>query len=293
MTSLLLAILSSFAIALILKWSEERRGDRLVVAGSNYVAAVILGVVLGADLLPADWLLFGALVGLGFVAGFLLLMEGMKSIGLAITASVARVATIGPVILSVLVYAERPSPIVITGIVLGIASFLLFGLESSGSSARRRDEADRNDPVRFGSILLIAAIFIVMTINDFAMKVAQVNDVDRASLLVVVFGAAALLCWGIVAVRSIRSEPGKRSASIRTSDLVRGFLLGIPNFLSSWFIIAALSEIAASIVFPVSSAAGVLLSVIAGMVIWRERHGPLGVGGIVLAVTAVILLGIG
>ena len=289
MLPLLLTILSSLAISILLKMSEERRGDRLVVAGANYIVAGLLGLLLcdtGRGIEPL-WIGGATLIGAGFVAGFLLLMRTIQVAGLAVTASVARVATLGPVLLSILFYAERPSTIAVVGIILGLGSFILFGVDQS----RRGRDAD----LRLTALLLLGGVVVVMTGNDFAMKVAQYNRVDPGWLLLLVFGSAGLFCWGTVLIRGLmrrgRGEP-MVSGTFRR-DLLRGFSLGLPNFFSSWFLLAALDRIPASIVFPITSAAGVSLSALAAVLIWRERPGRAGWLGIAVALAAVALMGIG
>lgn len=289
MLPLLLTILSSLAISILLKLSEERKGDRVVVAGANYLVAALLGLILSDTTASIDplWIAAGVLIGGGFVAGFLLLMRTIRAVGLAITASVARIATLGPVLLSILVYAESPSPITTIGILLGLLAFLLFGLDQS----RRL----RGTELQLTGLLLLTGVVVVMTGNDFAMKVAQYNRIDPGLLLLIVFGSAGIICWGIVLIRALtrrRRGTAMFPATMR-DDMLRGGLLGLPNFFSSWFLLAALDQIPASIVFPATSAAGVALSALAAVLIWRERPGRAGWLGIGVAVVAVALMGMG
>ena len=289
MIALLLAIACSFAIALILRVSEIRNGNRLVVAGTNYVIAASLGLFFGSTDLTLDWILFGIAVGFGFVAGFLLLMRGMRAVGIAVTASVARIATLGPVLLTIFVYNEHPTPTVVVGIFLGLLSFLLLGIDTASRNDR---PAGVGIDVGAGGLLVLVAILFVMTGNDFAMKIAQQGGVDRGSLLLVIFAAAGVICWTWLVFSRQRQSPAAREP-ISRSDLLRGAALGIPNFFSSWFLIAALDSLSAAVVFPVSSATGVILSAIAGVLFWQERQGSLGWLGIGVAIVAVVLMGIG
>lgn len=289
MLPLLLTILSSLTISLLLKMNEERKGDRIVVAGANYIVAASLGFLLSdpAGSLEPLWIGLGMLIGGGFVAGFMVLMRTIRVAGLAITASVARIATLGPVLLAILFYDELPSPLEFAGILLGVVSFLLLGLDQS-----RRDRAGS---LGRSGLLLLGAVFLVMTGNDFSMKAAQVARVDPGALLLVVFGSAAVICWGSILLRSLwrrRHDAPALPATFRR-DLVRGLSLGLPNFFSSWFLLAALAVIPASIVFPITSAAGVLLSALAAVLIWKERPGRPGWIGIAVAALAVALMGVG
>ena len=283
----LLTVLSSLAISLILKFNETRSGDRIAVAGANYVVAAALGLILsdpfssGSPALPdPGWIAFGALTGIGFVAGFLLLMRSMKEIGLAVTASVARTATLGPVLLSILFYNERPGIIEITGVGIGLLAFLMLGI----AQRKPGNQFSLNLP----ALILLGSVLAVMILNDFAMKITQSNNVPEASFLLIVFGVAGLLCWGTILARSTTQK-----RTLQKRDVMLGAALGIPNYFSSYFLILALKNIPASTVFPIVSASGVVASTLAAVLIWKERPSPTAWIGIGLATLAVILLGAG
>lgn len=283
MLYVLLTILSSLAIALLLKFNEHRQGERILVAGANYIVASILGFLLAGERLSleAEWLGFAVLVGGGFVAGFLLLMKSIRSTGLAITASVARTATLGPILLSVLIYNEHPTLVTTLGIVLGLVAFLFLGISQRDSQ--------RGNRLHVASLLLLGLLFCVMTFNDFSMKIAQVNQIEKGVLLFFLFGSAALICWGMIGYRMIA---GKNRLTFNRRDLLLGAVLGIPNCLNSWFMIRALQEVPASVVFPIVSAGGVIATTLAAVLFWREELSRPAWIGIGLATIAVILLGI-
>ncbi len=73
MIPLLLTILCSTSIALILKHSDTKQGNPIVLLAGNYLTASIIGLIL---MLLKDashsieTLIFGALLGLLFVASF-------------------------------------------------------------------------------------------------------------------------------------------------------------------------------------------------------------------------------
>ena len=286
MLPLILTILCSLSISLLLTLNEKRRGDRMVAAAANYGVAALLGLVMakGRIDLPPEWLGASLLIGAGFVAGFLLLMRSIRSVGLAVTGSVARIASLGPVLLSILFYNEQPSGTAWIGIGLGVVAFLLLGLGSRGRPAVEQDDA----PVELSAALLLLAVVVVMTANDFAMKVAQVNGLDSGSVLAVVFAGAASLCGVMLWAR--RGSLWEMSP-FAGRDLLLGALLGVPNFFSSYFLVAALHALPASTVFPIVSAGGVVLAALAGLLLWKERPSALAWLGIGLAAVAVGLLG--
>jgi drug/metabolite transporter (DMT)-like permease len=279
MIYLALTILMSLLIAVILKINESRAGARLVVAGSNYVSASLLGLLLGSASgmsITAGWSLLGMAVGAGFVAGFMLLMRTIRDDGIAVPTSVARLSMLVPVIGSVLFFDEHLDDTRLIGILLGIVAFILLGL-----AQHRPGDGTRID-IRSISILL--SLFLVIGLNDLAMKAVQQADIGSSGFLLLVFGTAAIICWIIVAIR--RTE-------LRRNDVALGALLGIPNYLSTYFLMLSLEQLPAALVFPVVSAGGVVAATLAGIIVWREVPKPLGMMGIALAAIAVAILSLG
>lgn len=282
MLPLLLTICCSLGIAVLLKFNESRKGERVVVAAGNYVVAGLLGLLMGGSVesiqLPIQWIMVALLVGVGFVAGFMLQMYSIGTIGLAVPISIARIATLVPVIASAIVYGEHPSPIQIAGIVAGAAAFVMLGI------AQRNSNVGLNRPVGASAVGLLLLMLVVMGANDFSMKIAQESAINQSGFLCFVFGFAGIICWGIILLRRVRITP---------PDLLLGALLGIPNFFSSWFLVKALGELSASVVFPIVSAGGVILATLTAIVFWKERPTRAAWVGIALSAIAVGLIGLG
>jgi drug/metabolite transporter (DMT)-like permease len=274
MIFLFLTILSSLSIAVILRLNESRRGDRLVVAGANYSVAAVLGFALSSNLeLESTGLLFGLLGGACFIAGFMVLMRAMGHVGMAVPASIARLSMVVPVVGAIAFYNEIPSAWQWIGIATGIGSFVLLGY------AQRRPDAP--DAFHVKSMVLLGLVFAVIGFNDFLMKIADESGIDTDRFLFYLFTTAAVLCWIGIAVQ-------RRSVVRR--DVVLGGILGVPNYFSSYFLLLALNDLPAGVVYPAVSAGGVVAASIAGLLIWKETHNRAGWIGITLAAIAVALL---
>ena len=69
-----------------------------------------------------------------------------------------------------------------------------------------------------------------------------------------------------------------------------GVLLGIPNFLSSLFLLKALSTVPGVIAFPSYSVATILVVALAGLLFFRERLTKKQmVGGLLICIALVLL----
>ena len=69
-----------------------------------------------------------------------------------------------------------------------------------------------------------------------------------------------------------------------------GTAMGLVNFLQLVFLLLALRELPAVVVFPLSAVLGITANVLASMVLWKERPRPAGWLGMALAAIAVVLL---
>jgi drug/metabolite transporter (DMT)-like permease len=276
---LLPAALCSISIALILKVNEGRGGDRVVIAGANYLtAAAVSAIMPGAIPAAPD----AAVVALGcasgavYVLGFLLLMAGIARGPLAVPVTVARLSVIIPVVVSILLWREAPGPAQWGGILLGVAAMWLFGLGVSSGGVRVG--------VRYGGLML--ALFLALGTGDVLLKAFRETSggADRAAFTWILFTTAAVLTWAIVAARRVRPDG-------RTFAL--GLLLGVPNLGSTVFTLLALRTVGASIAFPFINLAVIAGSTALGYAIWRERPGRFGLAGLVLASAAIVLLASG
>lgn len=276
---LILTILSGIAIAAIIRLSEGRSGDRFVVAGSNYVVAVVLSFLLGpgdVEAVGAGGIAFGIALGFGFVAGFVVLMRAMSELGMAVPATASRLSTLVPVFGSVILYDEIPSTLQYVGIAVGIAAFVTLGL-----AQRPRQN---NEGISRRGVLLLGAVFVLFGTIDLAMKVAQESGAARGPFLLLVFGTACAICSIVVLVRR---------RPVRVGDVLVGAALGVPNFMASFFLLRALAELDGVVVFPAMNASIVIGVTAVAILLWRERPSPVTAGGLALAAAAVILLGLG
>lgn len=274
---LLLTIISTVLVSVILKFNETRGGDRMVVAGMNYVVAALMAWMMSEEGaiggIGAMWGGIGLLTGAGFIAGFVLLMRGLNEIGLAIPTSAARLSMLIPVTGSIIVFNEQPSGLQIAGIACGITAFVLLG------ASQRRGDTEL-DPRAIG---LLLAVFATVGATDFSMKIAHANGVDTDALAFYIFLSASAICWVTAALRRKR---------VKGRDLFLGTILGIPNYFSVYFLLEALGRLDASIVFPSVSAGAVVLVTIVAIVFWKEHPNRAAWFGIILAATAVALLGL-
>jgi drug/metabolite transporter (DMT)-like permease len=263
---LALALLSSVSIALLLKVFEQKQRNRTVIVASNYIAAGTLGYLLAHETrFTSPVLAFGAVVGLGFFIGFILLFLAVRKKGIASTVTIGRLSLAIPVGLSICLWGEKP---LLTDIIsLLLIFFIILAWEG-----------------KIGKISpLLLTIFLVFGLLDSAMKFFKLEfpAMDDSSFLIIVFYSA--MVWGWSYILASRQRP-------RLRDIAWGLVLGIPNFFSSYFLLKALGLIPAYVVFPFINIGIIILSALAGYVLFKEKFSGKRIFLIILGLIAVFIL---
>ena len=319
MIYLALAILCSTAIVVVFKLAGPRT-DALSLVTVNYGAAVLAGLALlpldppDGGLTPSPALLgLGAGVGLLFVAGFVLLGRAIREAGLSLATATMRLSVAIPFLASWFIWGEVPTVGQGAGLVVAGLAFLLISsprpsqaqLQTLPPGKRREGAVSLSDPPASSprpllAFVLLALLFVVGGVVDTAFKLFEeefAEENSRALFLLMVFAFAFLAGSGLL-FRSMRRERqgrgrwggGRRSPGRR--DVGWGIVLGLVNYGSATFMLAALREVPGTVAFPVNNVAVVFLALLLGMGFWREPTSRLQRGGLALAVLALILFGV-
>ncbi len=294
----------STSIALVFKFSENRDMDRYTVTAFNYLvatAASLLSILLegmpGVSLPEAVRSLsgqFGKAVGGGgtfdasgsagwaiavglpsgvlYFLGFTFLQKAVRESGLSLAGSFSKMGVLVPMVLAVILWRELPTVLQWAGIALALLSILLANL-------------DLSNPKRMisGFQPVLLALFLSVGLSEFSNKVYQRYGVlEMKSLFLFFVFAGALLISGFMVIRR-----GRRP---RVSHAVTGLLVGVPNFFASFFLIMSLSRLKTAVVFPVYSAATIMLLTLAGWFFFGERLKVRERAAVALTVAALIMV---
>ena len=109
------------------------------------------------------------------------------------------------------------------------------------------------------------------------------NDVFSDLFLFYTFAVALVLCIGLVIWK--KEKPGK-------TEFIYGAIIGVPNFFSSKFLIAALKDVPAVIAYPTYSVASILIVTLTGVFVFKERLNRRQWCALVAILVALVLLNI-
>ncbi len=303
MISLLLAIICSTAIALVLKYGEERNCNRFVILSLNYAMAtsISLWLVVKKDLFnylgslslnslsnqltgnssgtegfltsenSALWaLVIGIPTGVLYFLGFFYYQKSVKESGVGMAGSYAKLGILIPMIFSLVFWREFPSGLQWVGMFLALGAILMVNLDFKSKNI-------------FSSLKpALLLLFLSSGISEFTNKLYQRYGMLEVKdfFLFFLFGTALL-----ISLSKIRKKPDAR-------EIITGLAVGVPNFFASFFLINALSKMPASVVFPTYSAGSIALICVGGMVFYKEKLSRKEFVAIVLTMVALLLLNI-
>jgi len=262
--SLILAVLSSSAIALLWKVAEIKKYSSCRIIQFNYLSATVLSllffryqpIITGNDLPGVTLLAF--LFGLIFVSSFFLYATNISANGAILSSSVSKMGILIPVFLSLVLFRESVTHRQFSGLILGNLSLLLYFSYSAFVSLHLK----RNDR---HSLLLLLLLFVSQGLAEMSGKLFGVffNHSLRPLFLGLLFFFSFLLTSYYI-ILTQKNVSGKK-------EPIFGLLLGVPNFFSSYFLIDAFVSLNSSLVFTFFGVGTILVVSILSMLLFKER----------------------
>jgi len=257
MLYLLLALLSSACITVLMRLSERYRQNPGSMLSMNYLMCSLLSLLFsgqtelfpaGEGLATALWL--GGTGGVLFLGSFLLLQWNVSRNGVALPATFMKLGVLVPTLLSVLLFGEKLTFLRALGIGAAVAAILL--MQGGGHREER------------GSLGGLVLLLLSGGMADAMSKLYEEwgHPAWKDHFLLYTFLVALVLCTVLCLVR-------REKLCLR--DVLFGLGLGIPNYLSTRFLLLALGQLPAVVVFPTFSVGTIVLVTLAGLILFGEK----------------------
>jgi multidrug transporter EmrE-like cation transporter len=281
MIYLILAILCSASIAIIFKFSENKNMNRYVITTFNYVIASFISfisMILNRGIFKniegnffyefkeviidnnnstfssqgsIIWaLLLGFSAGVFFFLSFFLYQKCIKENGVSISGAFGKLGILVPVIMSIVLWREIPLFLQIIGMMIAFFSIILINFPQKG------------EKVKINYLLIL--LFLIGGTAEFSNKIFQkyaLIEYKELFLFSVFFSAFIISFYFMI----------KKSNSIRKKDVFIGFLVGIPNLFSSYFLILALKDINTSIAYSTYTSGSIFIIYLFGIFVFNEK----------------------
>lgn len=324
MLFLILHIIGNAAFLLLVRVGRGRRFDYPVVGFANYATAAALALAgLAQAVLPSldgRAALLGLVNGMQYQITYLLMFVLLGLAGVAVTTSFMRLSIAVPVLASIAIWGEWPTPIQAIG--LGAAAVALPLLSSSTRRPARPAQAaepanpgqtaqpigpvsaiesvspgEPDQPAhdqgtsRLALAGLVGATVAISGCGLLAAKAfAELHVPEQRPVYVLaVYATATALStlawpWRARFRVSRQDDPGSAGSHQRAwRSLALGVAVGLLNFGQIWLLLPALATVPGVIAFPVASAGGLSLATLGAWVFWREPLGGRTGAGIALA----------
>ena len=258
MNYLILNLIFVCGFSLITKQSQVAGRNMLAVGAINYIVAAVASAIaaapqLGAPVSQATWIT-GIVCGVTYVTSFWLMMRGLRRNGISVTWSTVRLSVFMSVLFSILYAGERPGALQIVGMAAVLLALPLLSM--------REGKGTRGALLAEG--LFIGLLFLSAGGTNLAAKAFDVwgPESERSIYALVLFVVAALM-----------STAGlwRSGSRISLGDVWAGLALGLVNLGATQTLLLALNALPGIVVFPVTSAASIIVTSLAGMALWREK----------------------
>lgn len=250
MISLLLSILMSVAIANLLSlYKKDLHVRILFVFLGNYFLATIFSVAdQGSSIYLAGSfdIIMGAITGILFFATFLIYQHNITKNGVSLSVGAMRFSVVIPIIMALMIFKEPILWLNIAGIILVLLAFTYL-----------------TDTSSFHSIFWLMLLFLGTGIADSIMKLYEQYGLESTRpFMIFIFGSAMIFNFLVVLIKR---------TPFHLKSFCFGMILGIPNRLTTKYLLDALHEIPASVVYPFFAASVVVLGIFSDVIFWKKR----------------------
>jgi multidrug transporter EmrE-like cation transporter len=299
---LILAILCSSSIALIFKYTEGNNMNRFAVTTSNYFTAFIVCLAMllinkvqllglsgnfnkefvqvvihsGGSFSKYSSLIWAIIIGIFagafFFLSFIYYQKSVKKNGASLSGTFGKLGILIPMCMSIILWDEYPTPLQWAGIILSILSIIIVNVSFNKKSL---------SSVNFTLILL----FFFGGMAEFSNKIFQKYSLIEYKDVFLFF--VFFISFLISLYSTLKSK-----SRVSAKDLIIGFLVGIPNLFSSFFLILALNTVKTSVAFPIYSASSIVLISLGSFIIFKEKLQKKDMTAIIITIVALIIINI-
>ena len=252
------AIGANLCMTFLMRYMEHHNGNRYAMNIWNYLAGFLFSIVLIPDktlIVPKDiWgagtVALGAVDGALFVIALITIQKSIARNGPPLTTTFNRMGILIPTVLSALLFGEIPTAVQITGLCLAIFAIIYM-------NGGRKEEKP-------AFVLgLILALLFGGTVDMIAKTYSRYFPAEMQSVFVMyTFFFAMLVSIGLF----FKVKP-----KMTWLDVLIGIGVGIPNQLTTRFVLHACLELPAYVVYPTYSAGLILAVNIINYLVFREK----------------------
>ena len=291
MISLILSIIFTVFLFVCFKEFEKREINTHQAITINYITASFLAYIINyndiniIDLISSNWIddnnefltnefyfLFSTIfLGVFFVIMFNIMAITTQRLGISIASLSSKISLIIPVLTSLLIY-ENTKFYFINGLGILLAMISVY--------FTLKKDVKLSYPITIAIILFFGAGILDTSLEFIQYNFFKSNS-DNFNFIVIVFFSAFIAGFLKVIFGNHK---------IQLKNIYSGIILGIPNYLSIYFVLEALDQLGGITVFPVLNIGVVLISTIISFIYYKEKINFINWIGISLVCVSIFLI---
>jgi multidrug transporter EmrE-like cation transporter len=294
-----LAVVFTVALYLIMRAYPRYQVDSFHAVVFNYYSCVLTGILLTPDLgifQQVEWTSQGTLLTLAlgtmFVTAFMLIGLTAQKVSVTATSLAGNMSLVIPVLFGLFVFKNNNkefTAINYGGLLVALAALALGAIQKSGEPKEATSSAV-NPEISAQLWIFPVLTFLASGTNNTLINYLSVRfyGPGQATVFMIIACTGAIIIGTSILI--YRLFLYKQPLKLRS--VIGGLILGVPNFLSLYFLLLALASFgnSAAYVFPIYNILTMLVSSAAAWLIYKERLNTLNRWGLVLAVIAILMI---
>lgn len=256
----------------------------------NYLVCMGMSLLFHGELPSADqiaqkpWMPVAVLLGILFISGFYVFAIALNRSGVGTVTAVQKMSMLLNVLFAILFLGNTPGIVETAGIIVGTAALPFLAYVPDGKTPGLGTDSGLKLPA-----LWLLLTFLLSGGTEIGLTMVELHYADSSAdplFIGTVFFLAFILGWSILMMNS-----ALRRHFFSARHMLAGLALGIPNYLSIHFLMKSLgSEMPIYLVLPMANVGTILVAVVVGYFILKERiYSRQGIG-LLLAMLALFLM---
>lgn len=282
----ILALVTSLAILVSFKIFERFNVSTPHAIVINYIVAFALGYLYQPynfqNILSADWIYLSTISGIILSVLFFIYALSIKYFGISITALSGKMSILIPIIVGFVLLGDQILAHRIIGIIMIFPALYLLLYEN--------DKHTKSNKTKY--LIFPILLFLFAGSNDSIFKIADTYYLlgDISNVYMYLTNAFAISFVIAIIVILIQKPSINKNQYLKTG--IAGIELGILNWYSTFFFLRAIRLLPISIFIPLYNICLVLMSVLLGRILFKEKFDKNKIVGTIIAILSIVLLSI-
>jgi drug/metabolite transporter (DMT)-like permease len=296
----LLAVLFTVALYMIMRAYPRYQVNSFHAVVFNYYSCVVTGLFLTPDLRAfqqIQWNSEGTLLTLAlgtlFVIAFMSIGLTAQKVSVTAASLAGNMSLVIPVLFGLFIFKNTNKDFTFlnyTGLVVALAALALGAIQKQQKTTEFEDGQPLKVSVLSYAWLLPVFTFMASGTNNTLINylTMQYYRPEQTTLFMIIACSGAVIIGTLILLYKIIFGREK----LLPRSVIGGLILGIPNFLSLYFLLLALGSFgnSAAFVFPIYNILSMLVSSLAAWILYKEKLNNLNRIGLALAVVAIVLI---